>query len=296
VVERYPIQSEAAMRKATLIHRAETHLLELLSDGYSLPELEMAIRQALDRLRVVEQDELVRDDNHLQFAGSHDLIVALISELFPKITNGYHLDLRYSGSLGGLIALAEGNADLAGSHLYDDESDSYNIPFVRKILPGKRVALITLAYRRIGLILPLGNPRRIHGIEDLLQPGLCFTNRQPGSGTRVWLDVAIRKAGIGAGQIQGYFDEKMTHSAVAQAVAEGQADAGIGMEASAIHFSLDFIPLTRERYELVVPDQVMQLQPISRFVDWLSSEQARLLISSLGGYEASETGLIHWVE
>lgn len=296
VVEHLEFHGEIALRRATLIHQAESFLLGLLTTGHTLQEIEMAMRQAMDRLRVVERDERRTEDMDLQFVGSHDLAVTLISELFPKITNGYRLAVRYSGSLGGLIALAEGEGDLAGSHLYDDESESYNIPFVRRLLPGKRVALITLAHRRIGLILAEGNPKKINGIEDLSRPDLRFINRQPGSGTRVWLDVALRKAGIRAEHIQGYSDEKMTHSAVAQAVAEGQADAGIGMEASAVYYALEFIPLTRERYDLVISDRVMQLEPILRFLDWLTSDQARLLISSLGGYDTSETGLIQWVE
>jgi molybdate-binding protein/DNA-binding transcriptional regulator YhcF (GntR family) len=296
VVDRTHLQGESAMRKARLIHRAETHLLELLSAGYSLDEVEMAIRQAMDRWRVIERDEITRDEKKLQFVGSHDLIVTLISELFPKIAPGYHLMVRYSGSLGGLIALAEGKADLAGSHLYDEESDSYNIPFVRKVLPGKRIALITLAHRRIGLIVPEGNPKSIKEIEDLPDSGIRFVNRQAGSGTRVWLDVALRKAGISSDRIRGYEEEKMTHSAAAQAVAEDKADVAIGMEASAAYYSLDFIPLTRERYDLVVLEAAMQFEAIARLQEWLLSDQAGSLISSVEGYEISETGQIRWVE
>jgi molybdate-binding protein/DNA-binding transcriptional regulator YhcF (GntR family) len=296
VVDRSHLQGESAMRKARLIHRAETHLLELLSAGYSLDEVEMAIRQAMDRWRVIEPDEITRDEKKLQFVGSHDLIVTLISELFPKIAPGYHLMVRYSGSLGGLIALAEGKADLAGSHLYDEESDSYNIPFVRKVLPGKRIALITLAHRRIGLIVPEGNPKSIKEIEDLPDSGIRFVNRQAGSGTRVWLDVALRKAGISSDRIRGYEEEKMTHSAAAQAVAEDKADVAIGMEASAAYYSLDFIPLTRERYDLVVLEAAMQFEAIARLQEWLLSDQAGSLISSVEGYEISETGQIRWVE
>jgi molybdate-binding protein/DNA-binding transcriptional regulator YhcF (GntR family) len=296
VVDRFHLHGEAAMSKARLIHRVETYLLELFSAGYSLPEVEMAIRQALDRWKVIERDEMTRDDNKLQFVGSHDLIVTLISELFPKIAPGYHLMVRYSGSLGGLISLAERKADLAGIHLYDEESDSYNIPFVRKVLPGKRVALITLAHRRIGLIVSEGNPKSIGGIEDLPNPCIRFVNRQAGSGTRVWLDVALRKAGISSDQIRGYEEEKMTHSAAAQAVAEDKVDVAIGMEASAAYYSLDFIPLTRERYELVVLEATMLLEPITHLLEWLHSDQAGSLISSIDGYENSETGMMRWVE
>lgn len=296
VVRPLQFHGEAALRRATLIHRAESFLLEVLAAGYMLPEVETAVRQAMDRWRVVQREELPVEEDVLRFVGSHDLIVTLLADFFPKISQGYHLKIGYSGSLGGLIALAEGNADLAGSHLYDEESDTYNIPFVRKILPGKRVALVTLAHRRIGLIFPEGNPRRIDGLDDLLQPGLRFVNRQPGSGTRVWLDVALQKAGINPDRILGFNDERMTHSAVTQAVAEGQADVTIGLEAAARNYSLDFIPLTRERYDLVIPEPIMQSEAISHLLTWLSSEQASSLISALGGYETDQTGVIRWVE
>jgi putative molybdopterin biosynthesis protein len=89
--------------------------------------------------------------------------------------------------MGGLIALVEGNADLAGSHLWDEISHTYNIPFIQKLFPGKRMALIHLAERQLGLILSPGNASKINGLQDLPNSGMRFINRQSGSGTRVWL-------------------------------------------------------------------------------------------------------------
>ena len=130
----------------------------------------------------------------------------------------------------GLIALAEGKADLAGCHLWDAESDTYNIPFVHRLLPGKDVTIVTLAHRRQGLIVAPGNPHNIHDLADLTRPGIRFVNRQSGSGTRVWLDAMFSRQGIDPKKIDGYEDERMTHSDVARTVAEGSADVGLGLE------------------------------------------------------------------
>jgi molybdate-binding protein/DNA-binding transcriptional regulator YhcF (GntR family) len=296
VVEQGPVPDETPRRRAKLVHRAEAFLLEVLTGGYTLDEVERAVRQAMDRWRMVEQEQIPKDEKTLRFAGSHDLAITWLAGHFPEIAPGYSLRLNFSGSLGGLIALAEGRADLAGSHLWDVESDTYNLPFVRRLLPGKRVALVTLARRRIGLIVPPGNPAQIKDLADLGRPGLRFVNRQPGSGTRVWLDFALRSAGVPAGQIQGYDVEKVTHSAVAQAVAEGQAGVGFGLEAAALSYGLDFIFLTYDRYDLVIPAAGMNAAPVQALLQWLGSPATRQVIESLGGYAADETGRVVWLD
>lgn len=143
------------------------------------------------------------------------MIAAQYHEANPNLT----LQLSFSGSLGGLIALAEKNADLAGCHLWDEATDTYNESFVRKLLPGQKVALLTLAHRRVGLIFMPGNPAGLNNLTDLAKPGIRFINRQQGSGTRVWLDAQFHRAGINPLSVAGYQDEKMTHSEVARASA-----------------------------------------------------------------------------
>ena len=252
---------ETPLRRAALVNRAESFFLEALAAGYQLDEIDAAVRMATDRWRAIEEAHPV-----------------------PP------------GSLGGIIALAEGRSDLAGCHLWDAESSEYNTPFVRRVLPGKRVALATLAQRRLGLILPPGNPARMLSLADLARPGLRFVNRQPGSGTRVWLDVSLARLGIQPQDIQGYANERRTHSEVARAIAEREADVGIGLEASAAAYGLDFILLIRERYDLIIPAPVFEQEPVQRFLAWLQSPAAKKAIESLSGYEAQITGRITWIE
>jgi putative molybdopterin biosynthesis protein len=203
--------------------------------------------------------------------------------------------LSFTGSLGGLIALVEKKADLAGCHLWDENTDTYNEPFVRKLLPGQKVALLTLTHRRVGLILPAGNPLGLSSLTDLAQPGIRFVNRQQGSGTRVWLDAQLHRVGINPAHIVGYHDEKMTHSEVARAIGKGQADVGLGVETAALSFDLDFKLLATERYDLVIPFEKWELESVQALKNWLDTDQAKAVITNLGGYDTNQTGTVTWV-
>jgi molybdate-binding protein/DNA-binding transcriptional regulator YhcF (GntR family) len=286
---------DSALRWASLVHRSEAFLLEVLTAGYSPQEIDAAMRQAMERWQVIVRQSLPAQAHTLRFAGSHDPVLAWMGAHFPEIVPAFILQLGFTGSLGGLIALAEGNADLAGCHLWDAESDSYNAPFVRRLLPGRPVALVTLAHRRLGLLLPAGNPAGLHGLEDLTRPGLRFVNRQAGSGTRVWLDAALHRLGVDTSLIPGYDDQRMTHSEVAAAVAAGQAQVGFGLQAVALTYGLDFIFLVQERYDLVIPAESLEQVSIARLVEWLAGEEARKVIAGFGGYDAGEAGMLRWV-
>lgn len=296
VVEKPAGPDQSHLRRMSLIHRAEDFLLEVLTAGYSPEQVDQAFRLALDRWRVVTQEPEPPDACTLRFAGSHDLVITWLAAHFERILPGHNLQLRFTGSLGGLMALAQGSADIAGSHLWDEKSDTYNVSFVRRLLPGKRVALVTLFHRRLGLILPPGNPEGINGLLDLIRPGVRFVNRQSGSGTRVWLDVTLSKLGVSPERVQGFEDEKMTHSEVARAIAEGQADAGVGLEGAAQAYGLDFHFLKDERYDLVIPAQNMDHQAVKALRNWLTRDEAQHAVAELGGYRTEGMGEVEWVE
>lgn len=291
-----PATLETPLRRAALVHRAEAFLLEALTAGYTPVEAEQAVRIALDRWRTLNHSPVQLSEQRLRFVGSHDPAVTLIAARFADFAPGETPQLTFSGSLGGLIALVEGAADLAGCHLWDEESDTYNVPFVRRLLPGQRVALLTLAHRRLGFLVSAANPVVVTNLEDLVRSGLRFVNRQRGAGTRVWLDAHLHQLGIAPEQLSGYEQEKCTHSEVAQMIAEGQADVGLGVEAAALAFGLRFIPLTLERYDLVIPAEVWEALPIQALVQWLATDAAKAEMTALGGYEIRETGRVQWVE
>ncbi len=286
---------QGPLRHAALVHQAEAFLLEVLAAGHTPAAAESAFRTALDRWRAMSQEVSGATATVLRFVGSHDPAISWLASRFPQLCPGCTLEVAFPGSLGGLIALAEGKADLAGSHLWDAESDTYNAPFVRRLLPGRRVALLTLARRRLGLIAPPGNPAGLADIADLARPGVRFVNRQRGTGTRVWLDAQLARQGILSEAIAGYDREASTHAEVAGAVAEGRADAGLGVEAAALTYGLGFVLLTTERYDLVIPAAAWETAPVQALSAWLHTEGARAAIDVLGGYETAETGQVVWV-
>ena len=283
------------LRRATLIHQAESFLLSVLTAGYTLEEVEQALRLAMDRWRSLSTEPAHVTGPVLRFSGSHDPAVALLAEHFADFAPGYRLHVTFSGSLGGLIALAEGEADLAGCHLWDEETDTYNTSFVRRLLPGQHIVLLTLAHRHLGLMVPAGNPMGITTLADLTRPGLRFSNRQRGAGTRVWLDAQLRAKGISPALIQGYEESVSTHSEVASAIAEKHADVGVGLETAALAYGLDFVPLTIERYDLVIPAELWETLPMQILAGWLATEAAKSAIRDLGGYDTRCTGAVERV-
>jgi putative molybdopterin biosynthesis protein len=295
VVDQLPEQNQTPMRRAALFNRTEAFLLESMTAGYTPDEVEQSLRVALDRWRTFSNEPEQATQGVLRFVGSHDPAMALIAAHSHEMGAGCSLQLSFTGSLGGLIALAEKKADLAGCHLWDENTDTYNEPFVRKLLPGKKVALLCLAHRHVGLILAPGNPLKISSLADLRQTGIRFANRQQGSGTRVWLDAQLQRAGIEPGDISGYQDEKMTHSEVARAISKGQADVGLGVETAALSFGLDFKLLATERYDLVIPADKWELESIQALKSWLETDQAKTAINNLGGYDTGASGVVRWV-
>jgi molybdate-binding protein/DNA-binding transcriptional regulator YhcF (GntR family) len=291
MISQVKAQEQGTLRRANLVNRSEAFLLEALTSGYNLGEIQEAIDMAMDRWRTINTPHAAQPVETLRFAGSHDMVINELARFFfGQVVQGVTLQLTYNGSLGGLIALVEGKADLAGCHLWDAESDTYNSPFVRRLLPGKEVTMLTLAHRRQGLIVAAGNPHNIHRLADLARPGVRFVNRQPGSGTRVWLDAVLSREEIDRGSIKGYDDERLTHSAVARAIAEGSADVGLGLETASHAFGLDFVFLNRERYDLIMRQEMANHPVIQKLMAWLASDEGKQFVSRHQGYESQYTG------
>ncbi len=284
-----------SIRRAALINKAEAFLLESLNAGYSQAEIEQSIRLALDHWRVIQHIPPRDEENLIRFAGSNDLAISWMATHFDEILPGYELSLQFGGSLSGLIALAENRADLAGCHLWDADHHDYNTAYIRRILPGKKIGLVTLAERSLGLILSPDNPLQCSHLEDLFQPQIRFVNRQSGSGTRVWLEAQLHQAGLIPEHILGYANEKNTHNDVARAIAAGEGNVGLGLEAAAAIYDLDFVPLTQERYELAFMAETYQNPNLRAFIDWFSSPMAKTAIPALKGYHPETTGHLRWV-
>jgi putative molybdopterin biosynthesis protein len=238
--------------------------------------------------------ELLRPVSELRrtivIVGSHDNTLDVLADQLKAAQTGLTLSSSHVGSMGGLMAIKRGACHLAGSHLLDAEDGSYNVSYIRKFLPGRRIKLIHLVYRDNGLIVPRGNPKAIRGIEDLTRADVTFINRQAGSGTRILLDYRLRQLGIEPAAIKGYDAEEFTHMSVAVAVLSGSADAGLGIYAAAKALELDFIPVVTEKYELVVPAEHFASESIQTLLGIITSAEFKRRVEGLGGYNTHKTG------
>ncbi len=218
------------------------------------------------------------------FSGSHDLALEETAGHIQKQMLLFSLPV---GSLDGLVYLRQGLCQISGSHLLD-ESGEYNTPFVRHLFPNRDVKIVTLAHRTQGLIVAEGNPKHVKKLADLVRPNVRFVNRNPGSGTRLWLDTKLRKSKIPNENILGYDQTVKTHTEAAALIQAGKADAAIGLQAAAHQHGLDFIPLFEERYDLVLPcEQEKFLTPL---LDYIQTRSFRKSLSALPGYNPTHSG------
>lgn len=223
-------------------------------------------------------------------AGSHDMTLDLIANLLKMYEPKVNLASSNVGSLGGLLALRKGTAHLAGSHLLDTETGEYNVSYINRYLPGLEVYLVNLVHREQGLIVESGNPKSIRGLEDLGRAGVSFVNRQAGSGTRILLDWQLIQLGLDPATINGYQREEYTHMAVAVAVLSGSADVGMGIRAAAQALDLDFIPVTTERYDLVIPAVHYDNSLVQSLLQVIATREFKNQVMALGGYDIRDTG------
>ncbi|MFZ2088631.1 MAG: molybdopterin biosynthesis protein [Desulfobaccales bacterium] len=256
-----------------------------------------ALSEGLEENRPVAAELLVRPediDGTLVVLGSHDNTIDLLATFLKRRDPRLRLSSGHIGSQGGLMALRQGRAHLGGSHLFDPETNTYNIPYVQRLLPGVPLKLINLAWREQGLMVAPGNPKKIRTVKDLVRPEVTFINRQRGAGTRLLLDYLLKDNGLNPAMVQGYDREEYTHMAVAVNVLSGTADVGLGILAAAKALGLDFIPLTPERYDLVVPETTFADPRFQTLMEVIRSPEFKEAATALGGYDLKDCGAILW--
>lgn len=194
-------------------------------------------------------------------------------------------------SYDALSALYKGQASAACCSLYDAESGKYNLPYIKRMLPGVNTVLIHLASMSRGLLVAAGNPKSIAGIEDLSRPGVRIANREKGSSARVFLDSNLQKLGISPAMISGYEDTSTTEMGMAAKIAQGYADAGVGRQQTASRIEgLDFIPLGSEDYSLVLREETLKTPQAKVLLEVLSGGELQDAFSCASGYDTSATG------
>ena len=222
--------------------------------------------------------------------GSHDLLLDVISDLLSGENEGIRLSSTHVGSLGGLMALARGEAHMSPTHLLDEETGVYNESYIRKLFPNEEMLLVKGVRRIQGLMVANGNPLGIKGVEDLTR--VKYVNRQRGAGTRVLLDYKLKQAGISPSEIDGYDAEAATHMAVAAQVASGEADCGMGVYSAAHAMGLDFIPVGDEEYDFAMRPETYESPKMKCFLRLLGSDEFRNKLEELGGYSFEGFGSV----
>jgi putative molybdopterin biosynthesis protein len=202
-----------------------------------------------------------------------------------------HLDIQFTGSVDAIRALNEGRCALAGFHtLLPSPMGSKAQKTYQPLLEPGRHKIIGFAERTQGLIVAKGNPLQLQSLADIVQQKARYINRPLGTGTRLILDELIAQQRIKPSQLTGYRRSEPSHAAVAQAVANGEADVGLGIEAVAVALGLGFVPLASERYDLVCLKTALNQPAIQTLCNTLQSSAWRAQCNAIKGYQALRSG------
>ena len=253
------------------------------ADGYfEIPEdVEFVDEGERVQVKLFSKDIKLPD---LVFIGSHCLGIDLIYKLMRKHWPNINMRILNVGSTGGFMAIKRGEADIAGVHLLDEKTGTYNVPFIEKFGLKNKAVLVRGYIREQGFIVAKGNPKDFQGFPDLLREDVRFINRNKGSGTRTLIDIELKKLARKLNlsfeelisKIKGYDVEAKTHSAVASAVLHGKADVGLGIRTVAEMFNLEFIPVAEENYDFLIFIDSVNKQSTKLFLEILKSEEFKM--------------------
>ena len=223
----------------------------------------------------------------LPIHASHDLALPLLREI-ARSRHRLHIDLKFTGSMDALRALAEGRCIVAGFHVPPLAGGPHRFSRqLKPLLKPGRHKLIAAWRRQQGLIVAPGNPLQITSLGAALAPGLRFVSRQRGSGTRLLTEHLLAEQGLDAthaAMLERTVEE--SHVAVAAAVASGRADAGVGVAQAAVEYQLGFVPLVDEDYFLVCLDDSLEHPAVQALRHCLAGAAWAAEVSCLAGYTA----------
>ncbi len=225
----------------------------------------------------------------LIIAGSNDILLErtlpLYNRTYPE-NMAIHANL---GSLGGIEALGRSLCHMAASHLLQEEKDDYNFEFASETL-GELPAVVNFCLREQCILIKKGNPKGIDRVADLAQDAVKIVNRPEGTGTRLLFDLELRNAGIEPSSLPGYNNELHRHMDVGLEILSGRADAGPAISAIAGLLDLDFIPLRKERFDLLITKNKFFDPGVQCFLSLLHEPTFRDLAAQLSGYDLNLSG------
>ncbi|MGM0379058.1 MAG: molybdopterin biosynthesis protein [Bacillota bacterium] len=238
--------------------------------------------------------EILKDNvnygNTLLISGSNDLTLDILKKHLSK--KNIDLVTTSSGSLGGIMDLRRDEAHIATSHLLDSKTGNYNVSYIKKYLDNKNINLINLVYRKQGFIINENLKNEVKSITDLTKNKYKYINRQKGSGTRVLFDYLIKENNIKNDEILGYDRIEYSHMTLAALINSNSADIGLGVLAAANAFDLDFIPIKEERYDLIIPKDLMNDKRVKALLSVVKSNEFKNEVKKLKGYNIKSSGCV----
>jgi putative molybdopterin biosynthesis protein len=250
------------------------------------PQIE-ALHAELERAFAVAFDDSAQV---LALFASHDDALSLLRG-FAVDQARLHLDVRFCGSVDAIAALNAGRCTLAGFHSSQQPGlGSVTQRTYQPLLQTGRHKLIGFAERSQGLMVAAGNPLRLGSLEDVARRRARFVNRAAGSGTRLLCEELLARDRLARSDLAGFEREESSHAAVAQAIASGSADAGLGIEAAARARGLDFVPLLQEVYYLVCLKDTLEQPAMRALRGVLESAQWQEALAALPGYGPWKSG------
>lgn len=250
--------------------------------------IESNARRGLEQARQKSR----RVEGALLASGSNDPILDMLLTSLRKSYSECYIFSANTGSTDGLKALNLGYTDIAWSHLFDPKSGQYNIPFLTPYLPNVNPVVVNLFGRDLGFVTAPKNPLGIRGFEDLTRKEVRFLNRQKGAGTRVLLDHHLKRLKISPSKISGYEKEAYTHFEVGLSILSREADVGIATIAVPKLFGLSFVPITRERFDMILDRSTFFEKTVQAFIEILGSSEFRSRAERIGSYDFKHSGKI----
>ena len=249
------------------------------------PQLE-ALRADLERTFAVAFDP---DAHVLTLYASHDDALPRLRE--HAASTGLHLDIRFCGSVDAIRALNEGRCTLAGFHTQSNPAaTSHTAKAYKELLQPGLHKIIGFAIRSQGLITAAGNPLKLYNLTDVAKRQARFVQRSPGTGTRVLLDDLLAQAQLSVQDLNNWPDEEPSHTALAEAIASGRCDVGLGIESTARARGLGFVPLVQEEFHLVCLKSVLDTPATLALRHLLQDHAWADILNTQQGYKTQNCG------
>jgi excisionase family DNA binding protein len=228
-------------------------------------------------------------------AGSNDLLLDRTITAFNTRFNDHMAMFGFTGSMGGLRALRQNLCHIASSHLIADTNGDYNFPFLEKESQ-HMPAVVNFCLREQGILITRDNPKKIQSVADLGKPGVRIVNRSLGTGTRRLFEKVLKDAGIRPETLDGFDNVESKHMDLGLAILSGRADAGPGIRPVASRLGLGFIPISWERFDLLISRERFFDRGIQLFLGILREKFFRDAAQDLGGYDLSLSGSMLYPE